>query len=92
MPERIAAYLEVALKDGNAGMLKVALGSIARSKGVAEIAEQADVSRQALYRALSRGSEPFHPYLRHQGVGDQTARCGGVILSGGSSLGGRAGD
>jgi probable addiction module antidote protein len=45
--------LEVALEDGGAAILKVALGSSARSKGMAEIAEKTGVSRQALYRALS---------------------------------------
>lgn len=57
-PEDIAAYLEVVLEDGDPEMLKVALGNIARSKGMAEIAEKAGVSRQSLYRALSTEGNP----------------------------------
>jgi probable addiction module antidote protein len=56
--ERIAAYLEVALEDGDPEVLKVALGNIARSKGMAEIAEKAGVNRQSLYRALSPEGNP----------------------------------
>jgi probable addiction module antidote protein len=46
------------VEDGDPEMLKVALGNIARSKGMAEIAEKAGVSRQNLYRALSDGGNP----------------------------------
>jgi len=56
--EDIAAYLEVALKDGDTEMLKVALGNIARSKGMTEVAERAGVARQSLYRALSPKGNP----------------------------------
>ena len=52
-PERIAAYLEVALEDDDPEVLKVALGNIARAKGMAEIAKKAGVRRTSLYRALS---------------------------------------
>jgi len=54
----IAAYLEVALEDGDPEMLKVALGNIARSKGMTEVAEKAGVARQSLYRALSPKGNP----------------------------------
>ena len=57
-PGRVAAYLEVALEDGDPEMLKVALGNIARSKGMAEIADKAGVNRQALYRSLSAEGNP----------------------------------
>jgi probable addiction module antidote protein len=56
--EDIAAYLEVALEDGDPEMLKVALGNIARSKGMAEVAEKAGIARQSLYRALSPKGNP----------------------------------
>jgi probable addiction module antidote protein len=57
-PARIAAYLEVALQDGDPDMIKVALGNIARSKGMSDIAEKAGVTRQSLYRALSPKGNP----------------------------------
>jgi probable addiction module antidote protein len=57
-PERIAAYLDVILEDNDPDLLKSALGDIARSKGMTEIAEKAGVSRQSLYRALSAEGNP----------------------------------
>jgi probable addiction module antidote protein len=57
-PERVAAYLEVVLEDNDPELLKSALNDIARSKGMAEIAEKAGVNRQALYRALSPEGNP----------------------------------
>jgi probable addiction module antidote protein len=57
-PERIAAYLEVALEDDDPEVLKVALGNIARAKGMAEIAKKAGIRRTSLYRALSPEGNP----------------------------------
>jgi probable addiction module antidote protein len=56
--EDIAGYLEVALEDGDPEMLKVALGNIARFKGMTEVAEKAGIARQSLYRALSAKGNP----------------------------------
>ena len=37
--EDIAAYLDAVLEDGDPGLLKAALGDIARAKGMTEIAK-----------------------------------------------------
>ena len=46
------------LEDGDPELLKAALGDIARSKGMTEIARAAGVSRASLYKALSPKGNP----------------------------------
>jgi probable addiction module antidote protein len=53
-----AAYLEVALEDGDPGMIAAVLGDIARSKGMARVAKKAGLGRESLYKALSKGGNP----------------------------------
>lgn len=56
--ERIAAYLDAALEDGDPDLIRAALGDIARAKGMAEIAEATGLSRTSLYKALSQDGNP----------------------------------
>ena len=51
--EMIADYLEVTLEDGDPALIAKALGSIARSKGMTEIAKKTGITREGLYKALS---------------------------------------
>ena len=57
-PEAAAAFLEAALEDGDPQIIAAALGDIARSKGVAMIAEQTGLAREALYKSLSADGNP----------------------------------
>jgi probable addiction module antidote protein len=57
-PEEIAAYLEAVFEDGDASFFTHALGIVARAKGMSRIAEQAGVTREALYEALSSDGDP----------------------------------
>jgi probable addiction module antidote protein len=57
-PSRIAAYLEAAFEDGDPGLIATALGDIARAKGMTQLASQAGVTREALYKALSPTGDP----------------------------------
>ncbi|MBI1251325.1 MAG: putative addiction module antidote protein [Alphaproteobacteria bacterium] len=57
-PEAAAAYLEAALEDGDARIITATLGDIARSKGMAMIAERTGLSREALYKSLSKDGNP----------------------------------
>ena len=57
-PEAIAAYLEAALEEEDAPLLTHALGIAARAKGMGKIAEEAGVTREALYKALSAEGDP----------------------------------
>jgi probable addiction module antidote protein len=56
--EDIAAYLEAALEDGDPALVAAALGDIARSKGMAQIARQTGLGRESLYKALSPEGNP----------------------------------
>jgi probable addiction module antidote protein len=56
--EEIVAYLDAVLEDGDPDLLKVALGDIARAKGMSELARAAGVGRANLYKALSPEGNP----------------------------------
>ena len=57
-PHDIAAYLEAALEDGDHRVIAEALGNIARAKGMSQLAREAGVGRESLYRALSPDGNP----------------------------------
>jgi probable addiction module antidote protein len=57
-PEDIAAYLDEVFADGDEALIAEALGVIARSKGMARIADETDLARPSLYRALSASGNP----------------------------------
>jgi probable addiction module antidote protein len=57
-PKTIAAYLDSILEENDAGMLAAALGDIAKSRGMAEIANSSGLTREALYKALRNESAP----------------------------------
>jgi probable addiction module antidote protein len=59
-PEEMAAYLEACLEeaDGDAAFVAKALGDIARAKGMTEVARDAGLSRESLYKALSGERTP----------------------------------
>ncbi len=54
----VAGYLDAVLEDGDPELLKAALGDIARSKGMTEIARESGLRRTSLYRALSPDGNP----------------------------------
>ncbi len=55
----IAAYLNTALEDGDPAVLLEALRNVAQAKGgVGALAKAAGVSRESLYRTLSRRGNP----------------------------------
>lgn len=54
----MAAYLNMVIEDGDAAELARALGVIARSKGMAEIAQKSGLTREALYKALRPNAQP----------------------------------
>lgn len=57
-PESIAAYMTEALETGDPAFVADALGVIARARGMTEVAREAGVSRESLYRALSADGNP----------------------------------
>jgi probable addiction module antidote protein len=54
----IVTYLNVWLEDGSPQEIASALGDVARSKGMTEIALKSGLGRQALYAALSKDGNP----------------------------------
>lgn len=59
-PEDMAAYLDAWLEeapDDAAGIAR-ALGDIARARGMSQVARDAGLSRESLYRALSADGNP----------------------------------
>lgn len=57
-PNAIAAYLTEALETGDSAFVADALGVIARARGMSEVAREAGVSRESLYRSLSTDGNP----------------------------------
>jgi probable addiction module antidote protein len=56
--EDMAAYLEAALDDGDPSLVAAALGDIARAKGMTQVAREAGLGRESLYKALSPAGNP----------------------------------
>ena len=58
--EHRAEYLKASLEecDGDPSLVLVALGNIARSVGMAELAECVGMTRQGLYSGLSESGNP----------------------------------
>jgi probable addiction module antidote protein len=56
--EDILHYLEAAMEGNDPKHIASALGDVARSKGMTEIAKKAGLGRQALYNALSENGNP----------------------------------
>lgn len=59
-PEEMAAYLEACIEEanGDATFIAKALGDIARAKGMSQVARDAGLSRESLYKALSGERSP----------------------------------
>ncbi len=56
--EAIATYMAEALDTGDPAFVADALGVVARAKGVSEVAREAGVSQESLYRSLSADGNP----------------------------------
>jgi probable addiction module antidote protein len=73
--DAIAEYLTAVLETDDPDLLLAALGDIARARGVAQVAKDAGLGRESLYKALAPGAKPrFDTILK-------VARALGVRLS-----------
>ncbi len=63
--EAVAAYITEALETGDPAFVADALGVIARSQGMTEVARRAGVSRESLYRSLSTEGNPELATVMH---------------------------
>lgn len=56
--ERQIAYITAALETGDADFARDALGIVARARGMGEIAKEAGLNRESLYKALGETGNP----------------------------------
>ncbi|MFO1288629.1 MAG: addiction module antidote protein [Rubrivivax sp.] len=54
----IAEYMTAVLEEGDHDLLLLALGDIARAKGMSQIAKDTGLGRESLYKALAPGAKP----------------------------------
>ena len=71
----IAEYMTAVLETDDADLLLMALGDVARARGMAQVAKDAGLGRESLYKALAPGAKPrFNTVLK-------VARALGVKLT-----------
>lgn len=56
--ESVAEYLSAALGDPDPEMFLVAIRTVARARGMAQLAKDAGLGRESLYKALAPGAKP----------------------------------
>ncbi len=56
--EVITEYLNAALEDPDPAMFIVALGNVARARGMTRLANDSGLGRESLYKALAPGAKP----------------------------------
>ena len=57
-PDMIAAYLTEAFESDDPAAIAMAIGAVARARGMGAVAEQAGLSRENLYRSLGGDAKP----------------------------------
>lgn len=56
--ETIAAYLSEALEDPDPDIFLMAVRTVARARGMAQLAKDSGLGRESLYKALTPGAKP----------------------------------
>jgi probable addiction module antidote protein len=54
----IAEYLNAALEDENPDVFLIAVGDVAKARGMAQLAKDTGLGRESLYKALAPGTKP----------------------------------
>ena len=54
----VAEYMTAVLETGDSELLLLALGDVVRARGMAQIAKEAGLGRESLYKALAPGAKP----------------------------------
>lgn len=54
----VAEYMTAVLETENPDLLLMALGDVARARGMAQVAKAAGLGRESLYKALAPGAKP----------------------------------
>ena len=56
--QAIAEYMTAVLETNDPDLLLLALSDVARAKGMAQVAKDAGLGRESLYKALAPGAKP----------------------------------
>ena len=56
--ERITLFLEAVFEDGDPQVIAAAIGEVAKARGMSQVARDAGLSRESLYKALSENGNP----------------------------------
>src|SRR5271163_2269747 len=56
--DRQAEYISAALETGDAGLVRDAVGIVARVRGMSDVARAAGLNRESLYKALGEAGNP----------------------------------
>jgi len=56
--ETIVEYLTAALEDPDPDMFLVAVKTVARARGITQLAKDSGLGRESLYKALAPGAKP----------------------------------
>lgn len=56
--EVIAEYLAAAMEDDNPDVFLAALATVARARGMTQLAKDSGLSRESLYKTLAPGAKP----------------------------------
>lgn len=56
--DAVTEYMNAVLETGDTDLLLMALGDVARARGMAQVARDAGVGRESLYKTLSPGAKP----------------------------------
>ena len=56
--EDAIAYLNAAAENGDPALLQAAIGDIAKARGMGQIAKEAGVGRESLYKSLNKKGNP----------------------------------
>ena len=54
----VAEYMTAVLETDDPDLLLLALGDVARARGMAQVAKDAGLGRESLYKALAPGAKP----------------------------------
>jgi probable addiction module antidote protein len=81
--EAIAAYLSATLEEDDPEMFLVAIKTVARARGMTQLAKDTGVGRESLYKALAPGAKPRYDTIlkvvRALGMTLQAKRRGQVL-------------
>jgi probable addiction module antidote protein len=63
-PEVIAAYITEALETGDSAFIAMAIGDVAKAKGMTSIASETGLTRESLYKSFNGTSMPEFETVR----------------------------